>query len=996
MKISRRWPLVAFVLSLASSSVSLELLPYLSDETVTTRSEGGSQIEAGDIVAARERAVQNALRKAVRSQVGALVSLSRSESDGLMPDVEANLDTYVVEYEVNKERVQNDAIRVILDVQIMPGKLVEQILDKGFLRAFRRKPRILIALPDEQDALTTALERGFVETGFRVIEPSRRKRELSAALEAGNMDTVLGIGRELGSNVVITGECRSTSMDSGRLGSFRSWCVEASLKAVRCDDDQILAAGNFDGTVPGLSKLTGQRKAAEKLAKDVIQDLPSRIIEIWATDAATGKITIKPMPDGGPPPQITVNTPSDGEVTAESTVRLVGAVKDDQSVEEIRLFVNGASLALDEDLHLISEANKLLVNRLVPLKSGENTISVLAFDQDENRAAEEITVFFDPSKNEGRDKDSAPQILIYTPVDGEISDSTIIPVRGEIVTREPLSSVSIIVDGSELPIGFDRAASTRDQRLYRIHRLVSLPQKRNVIRITVQTISGVKSERYITVFAKSIQELTQPEIFIYEPEGPLTTAAAAVPLDAEILADAETVGLVVLNNGKEEIRRDELSSVYDSRPPYKVFELKESLELGEGENVIEIIVSLKQGGHATRRVTVDRTRHDRMPVRIEIASPVENQKLSNENLLVVGEVISSVPIQGQIDITVNGREPSLSKGMRLARPRPDAEDRDVTSFNREIGLVPGQNEIEVIVTTLAGNRFRKSVSVSYLPNIDFQIDQTVEAKRKHAVIVGVSKYQDPDITSLKFASVDAQSVYQFVTDPNGGGFPKDNVRLLVDEQATREAIMKTIGEWLPSRIKPDDMVLLFYSGHGGVEVDLAGEESDGHSKYLIPHDAILGSLFSTAILNSMVTTMLRRINSNQMIFLIDCCYSGGSTSGQEIIKSISPPSTKVETDVYRDFSGSGRVVISASLPSQLSFELPQLDHGLFTYNLLRGVSGEADSNRDGLVTLISEIYPFVIREVSSMARSYGFQQNPMLKCQVTGELVLSKVLEELD
>jgi ATP-dependent DNA helicase len=187
------------------------------------------------------------------------------------------------------------------------------------------------------------------------------------------------------------------------------------------------------------------------------------------------------------------------------------------------------------------------------------------------------------------------------------------------------------------------------------------------------------------------------------------------------------------------------------------------------------------------------------------------------------------------------------------------------------------------------------------------------------------------------------------------------------------------------------MVLLVYSGHGGVEADLTGEEPDGNSKYLIPHDARLGSLFSTAILNSTMTTMLERINSNQIIFLLDCCYSGGFGDTQGSIRSIASRATRVQTDVYRDFAGSGRVVISASLPNQLSMELPELNHGIFTYNLLRGISGEADTNQDGSIALVCELYPFLHLAVGNMARDYGFMQEPMLKCQIAGDLILSKV-----
>jgi len=45
--------------------------------------------------------------------------------------------------------------------------------------------------------------------------------------------------------------------------------------------------------------------------------------------------------------------------------------------------------------------------------------------------------------------------------------------------------------------------------------------------------------------------------------------------------------------------------------------------------------------------------------------------------------------------------------------------------------------------------------------------------------------------------------------------------------------------------------------------------------------------------------------------------------------------------------------------------------------------------------LVSEIYPFVFREVSQMAESYEFKQNPKLRCDITGELILSEVVKNI-
>jgi hypothetical protein len=749
------------------------------DNVVVIRSEGGCRIENANTQTAKDKAIQNAIRKALKSEVGDIVNLSKTESDNLLPKIESSANDYISGYEIKEEANLNGVMRIILDVQIIPDKLVGYLLNSLGTVSFSNKPRIFVILPEDQKPLSTAIEKGFVGLGFRVISSSG-KEELKSYLEMGDIDNLTKTAMNLGGEVIITGECTYNKIEDKRLGGMVSWQNEASLKAIRCQDNQVLSAGNYKGVELSLNEQTGKRKASEKIAQEILKDFPQKIVKIWSTDLALGKIVLKPFPVNVEPPQLIIESPVDQSVTVEATARLSGSAKYNQNTGEIRLLINGSSLALDKDTHLTSDKNTLFFNRQIPLTLGENTISVSAIDQNGSRIDKIVKVIYDQSRK------------------------------------------------------------------------IDIPS-----------------------------------------------------------------------------------------------------------------------------------------VEIRIGYPLPNQNVTEESILVTGEVISSIPLKDQIGVTVNSKETIPFRGMKVKR-NPEKENEQSIPINKQIFLTPGRNEIKVTVTTETDQKFKANVSVVYTPGSSTQSSD----KKKFAVIIGINKYKNPDIESLKVAGVDANSIYQIITDPQGGGFAKENVKLLLDDQATREAITNTMGEWLPGQVRTGDTVLIFYSGHGGVEPDSTGEEPDGNSKYIIPSDADPGNLFSTAIQNSTITRMLQRVQSNQMVFLIDCCYSGGATTGQELVKSVSPPSTRVETDVYNELSGSGRVIISASLPDQVSFELPKLNHGIFTYNLLEGISGKADFNQDGAVSLISEMYPYLSREVSQMAHSLGFRQNPMLKCQVVGDIILSKVLTE--
>jgi uncharacterized caspase-like protein len=86
----------------------------------------------------------------------------------------------------------------------------------------------------------------------------------------------------------------------------------------------------------------------------------------------------------------------------------------------------------------------------------------------------------------------------------------------------------------------------------------------------------------------------------------------------------------------------------------------------------------------------------------------------------------------------------------------------------------------------------------------------------------------------------------------------------------------------------------------------------------------------------------------------------------------------------------GRAIVSAARPNEVSLELADLGHGLFTHYVLQGLKGSADSNGDALVT-VQELYEYVEREVAERSRTVGGSQHPVLKGELEGPLPLVRV-----
>src|SRR5207247_4715439 len=83
-----------------------------------------------------------------------------------------------------------------------------------------------------------------------------------------------------------------------------------------------------------------------------------------------------------------------------------------------------------------------------------------------------------------------------------------------------------------------------------------------------------------------------------------------------------------------------------------------------------------------------------------------------------------------------------------------------------------------------------------------------------ALLVGVSKYQNPAIVSLRFPASDAASIRDALVDRQLGGLPAGNVRLLTDEEATAPNILGAVDSFLKPNVKPGDPGVTFRAGHG--------------------------------------------------------------------------------------------------------------------------------------------------------------------------------------
>ncbi|MGD2127438.1 MAG: HEAT repeat domain-containing protein [Desulfobacteraceae bacterium] len=243
-----------------------------------------------------------------------------------------------------------------------------------------------------------------------------------------------------------------------------------------------------------------------------------------------------------------------------------------------------------------------------------------------------------------------------------------------------------------------------------------------------------------------------------------------------------------------------------------------------------------------------------------------------------------------------------------------------------------------------------------------------EVGQRWAVIIGISRYKDTRIPSLRYACSDARAFYNWLVSPSGGRYPPSRVKLLLDEEATGRNIKNALFNWLRNAIE-EDVVTIYFAGHGSPDSPDAPD-----NLFFLPYDAQYDSIAVSGFPMWDIETALERfIRARKTIILADACHAAGvgetfdmaRRAGRGIfVNPISEGFQKLSA------SSDGVCVLSASDRDQYSQESRKWGggHGVFTYFLLQGLKGEADYNEDRSVSL-GEIIPYVSEQVRRETRN---------------------------
>src|SRR5262249_8541583 len=228
----------------------------------------------------------------------------------------------------------------------------------------------------------------------------------------------------------------------------------------------------------------------------------------------------------------------------------------------------------------------------------------------------------------------------------------------------------------------------------------------------------------------------------------------------------------------------------------------------------------------------------------------------------------------------------------------------------------------------------------------------------HALVIGISRYHH--LTPLGDTQ-DARDVAAVLADPACCGYPPAAVRTLIDEAATRAAILDAL-DALARDTRETSTVFLYYSGHGA---RAAGDPGDAY--YLVPVDATNASrdeLDRTAISSTELTQRLRAIRAGWLTLVLDCCRAA-DMADLRLADAVAPLA-----------QGRGRAVIAASRSAGSAFQLPGQRDSMMTTCLVDGLRGAAPGV--GGVIRICDLFSYVQQRVVAQP----VDQHPVFKAEI--------------
>lgn len=280
-----------FLLSLFCFGVSFGQEP----QVVTV--EGMADIVAGDPNLAKQRAIEDAKRRAVEKSLGTIVaSETLVRNYQLVNDqILTKAGGFVKRYQLLSESTTDGLYRVLIEAEVTEilDEVVRDQVALDLLLAWVGRPVLMIVVEEDNlgdrssRVVETEMIKLFAEKGFDLVDRAQVERiresdRMKLAL-AGDKQAAAAIGAEFGAQLVITGQARAST--GGKIYNMISGQADLTARAIRTDTADILAATTAHGAKPHISATTAATNALIDAGQQMADYLLQEIVKRWSTEA---------------------------------------------------------------------------------------------------------------------------------------------------------------------------------------------------------------------------------------------------------------------------------------------------------------------------------------------------------------------------------------------------------------------------------------------------------------------------------------------------------------------------------------------------------------------------------------------------------------------------------------------------------------------------------------------------------------------------------------
>lgn len=185
----------------------------------------------------------------------------------------------------------------------------------------------------------------------------------------------------------------------------------------------------------------------------------------------------------------------------------------------------------------------------------------------------------------------------------------------------------------------------------------------------------------------------------------------------------------------------------------------------------------------------------------------------------------------------------------------------------------------------------------------------MKKKNCYALFIGIDQYDNAQIPNLSGCIKDAERLAHYIQTQLNTDLYKLHLKTLftgTSTPPTRQAIIENIQTHL-GQAQAQDMVLLFYAGHGSKEkAHPHFEEADGNLQTLVPCDA-RNSTPEGQIVKNILDKELRfllyelwKTERPELIFIQDSCHSTGATRQAEQLAMVHQDLEQLEQELQQE------------------------------------------------------------------------------------------------